>query len=228
MLEVIDKKDTRKCFICGNSETYRDSEGREHWSYHYDEKGKWTRNWLCNTCRMNTESVKKYYKKRYDEIKYITDCRNARIDIKSEKCKGCIGVQICTITLGVDDLNIQIDNFGYYVDLDKHTKYGFIEVKIAVFNKRDGRWYFHDIHKENFDYIFLVCMDQYSPWKNVLRIYVVPSDRITTSTTITIYENPSVRCSRWYEEFEIDVKPFNETYHNMNIMECPVLRKRYA
>lgn len=202
-MELIDKDDIintrrsnnegRVCYICGSSETHIDSEGREHWGYHRGEKGKWTGNWLCNACRNATDGAKEYYKKRYDKIKYITDCRNARVNIKSGKCKGCIGAQICAITLGVEDLNIQTDNFTYYVDLGMHTKYGFIEVKTATFNKRDGRQYFHDIHKEKFNYLFLVCMDQYGPWKNVLRIYAIPSDNITTSTTITIYENPSIR-----------------------------------
>ena len=235
ILELIDKDDVasrrsntegRTCCICGNSETFVDSKGREHWSYHRDEEGKWTGNWLCNTCRMNTKEMKKYYKDRYDDIKYISDCRNALINIKSERCKGCIGVQICATTVGVEDLNIQMDNFRYYVDLDKHTKYGFIEVKTATFNKRDGRWYFYDIHKENFDTVLLVCMDQHGPWKNVLRMYAIPSDKITTSTTITIYDTPSIRHPRWYEEFEIDAKPFNDTYHKMNINICSVLIKR--
>jgi len=222
-LELVSGEDIRKCYVCGGSETYIDSEGREHWSCHRDEKGKWTGNWLCNTCRMNTDKKKKYYKDRYNEIKYITDCRNARINIKSEKCKGCIGAQICAITLGVGDLNIQMDNFTYYVDLSEHTKYGYCEVKTATFNPRDGRWYFNKIHKENFDYILLVCMDQYWPWKNILRIYAIPSDMIMTSTTITIYDNPSRKT--WYEESEMDEKPFNDTYHNMDINKCPVLRK---
>ena len=33
--------------------------------------------------------------------------------------------------------------------------------------------------------------------------------------------NPSRKT--WYEEFEIDKKPFNGTYHNMDIDKCPVL-----
>ncbi len=56
--------------------------------------------------------------------------------------------------------------------------------------------------------------------------HAIPYDKITTSTTITIYENSSIRDHRWYEEFEIDTKLFNDAYHKMNIDKCPILRKR--
>lgn len=223
MLEIIDKKDVRKCFICGNEKTFVDSDGRQHWAYHYNEKGECTEEWLCNTCRMNTESVKKYYKDRYDELKHITDCRNAHIDIKRARCRGCIGVQICAITLGVNILDIEMDNFRYFVDLSMHQEYGYSEVKTATLNIREGRWYFSKIHKENFDTLLLVCMDQYGYWKDVKRVYAIPTNMITTTTTITIYLNPSRVV--WYESFEIDAKPYNDTYHNMDIKNCPALGK---
>lgn len=131
---------------------------------------------------------------------------------------------VCANTLDVKDLNIETDNFTYYVDLSEHVNYGYSEVKTATFNKIDGRWYLNRIHKENFDTLLLVCMDQYDPWKNVKRICAIPSNMITTTTTITIYDAPSVRL-RWYERFEIDPKPFNDNYHKMNINICPVLAK---
>lgn len=223
MLEIIDKEDVRKCFKCGNEKTFVDHSGRQHWSYHYGEKGERTGEWLCNTCRMNTESTKKYYKDRYEELKHVTDCRNAYININRDKCKGCIGVQICAITLGVNILDIEMDNFRYFVDLSAHQEYGYGEVKTATLNVREGRWYFSKIHKENFDTLILVCMDQYEHWKDVMRIYIIPTHKITTTTTITIYLSSS-RIT-WYENFEIDVKPYNNTYHNMDIERCPALRK---
>jgi len=233
MVEIIDIYDMTKigrrippgrtCYKCEKSDTYIDSDGCEHWAKHRDEKGKWTGHWLCNTCRMATDEMKKYYKERYDEIKYVRDCRNGRIDITKERCKGCIGAQICAKTLGVNILNIEMDNFRYYVDLSKHPNYGYCEVKTATFNKRDGRWYFHDIHKEKFDTLLLTCMDQYSPWDNVLKMYAIPTHKITTSTTITIYDNPSRKT--WYEEFDVDAKPFNGTYQDIDINKCPVLEK---
>lgn len=226
MPKLVDIEDMRKCFKCGSFDTYTDADGNEHWAYNYDDNKKWTGDYLCNKCRMTAGEMKKYYKDRYDEIKYVRDCRNARINVGSEKCKGCIGAQICANTLGVDILDIEMDNFRYYVDLSKHDVYGFIEVKIATFNKRDGRWYVHKVNKENFDTLLIVCMDQYEPWRNVLKLYAIPSSKISTSTTITIYENKSIRGSRWYEEFEIDAKPFNDTYHSIDINKCPMLSRK--
>jgi hypothetical protein len=109
MPKLVDIEDMRKCFKCGSFDTYTDADGNEHWAYNYDDNKKWTGDYLCNKCRMATGEMKKYYKDRYDEIKYVRDCRNARINVGSEKCKGCIGAQICAHTLGVDILDIEND-----------------------------------------------------------------------------------------------------------------------
>ncbi len=40
---------------------------------------------------------------------------------------------------------------------------------------------------------------------------------------ITIYINPCVKGSKW-EEFRIDKKPYNDTYHNKKLNNCKVLK----
>lgn len=55
------------------------------------------------------------------------------------------------------------------------------------------------------------------PWKNVKRVYVIPEDssELYGKIYISIYDKPS-RESKW-EKFRVDEKPYNDTYHKMDM-----------
>lgn len=207
---ILNKRKGRKCYICN-----KDLSGDDYGRRYYNEKGDWTGEYVCH---------KHHYKYGYhgqgNLKKLLALCRNRDFDIKRKKCKGCIGAQIIGETICVRNLNIETDNFNYYVDLSKHVYYGYSEVKTATLIY--GRWDFSNFNEKDFDTLFLVCMDQYELWKDVKRVYAIPWEDAIKRSTITIYENPS-RIS-WYRDFEIDVKPFNDTYHKMDVTTCMLNR----
>lgn len=46
--------------------------------------------------------------------------------------KGFIGQQIISRTYKIDDCNLKMDNFNFYIDLTKDAKYGYGEVKLQL------------------------------------------------------------------------------------------------
>lgn len=55
MSKLVSIEDVRKCFKCGSFNL----DGNEHWARNYDTNEKWTGDYLCNKCRMTTESIRK-------------------------------------------------------------------------------------------------------------------------------------------------------------------------
>jgi len=161
--------------------------------------------------------------------KASSDWRTGNLDPSSAPGRGFIGAQIVAKTLGVDDCGIKMNNFCFYIDLSKHTIYGYSEVKARTLDKKRGKWNVSDTYRElndiTYDTLFVVCMDEYWPWKNVRRVYAIPWEVISHKTGFDIYQDPPKRADPWYEEFRIDEKPFNDTYHNMKLSDCPILNK---
>lgn len=210
MPETAYKIKLRKCCKCG---TDKSSNGK--WNKYYDDKNNWDgKSYLCNTCKMREYNDK--------IIKPTRQCRTRELSRYSTHGKGFIGAQIVAKTNGLEDCNIKMDNFCFYVDLSRHTKYGTVEVKTATLNIEYLWWGFSGFKPENSDTTFLVCMDDNEPWKNVERIYKIPSNNIEV-TTITIFANTSMRMSKW-GKFKIDENPYNNTYHNMKLENCKVLK----
>lgn len=159
-------------------------------------------------------------------IKANADWRNGNLDPSSPAGKGFIGQQIVAKTYGIEDCNLKMNSFGFYIDL-KHPTYGYIEVKTRTINKRYNRWGINDIYREFddilFDNLFAVCMDEYWPWKNVERVYAISWEVVCGKKGFYIYKDSFK--SEWCEEFRIDEKPFNDTYHNMKLSNCSILSK---
>lgn len=151
-----------------------------------------------------------------------TDWRKGNLDPKSAVGKGFIGQQIVAKTFGVEDCNLKMKNFHFYIDLSKIYGYGYGEVKTASLDMISDIYYFDTDREQDYDNLFLVCMDGNWPWKNVGRIYAIPWEVVGYRKKIGIYKNPSR--GGWYKEFRIDEKPFNDTYHNMNLTNCKVLK----
>ena len=69
------------------------------------------------------------------------------------------------------------------------------------------------------DTVILLRMDR--EWKNVLRVYIIPSAYIET-LCISIYTG-SIRVSKW-DKFMVDEKSYNDAYHTLDIENCSILR----
>lgn len=209
------KTENRVCVVCGSSDNV---------ICRYKEKGVWDRkSFLCNSCY---KSSQKYVPGTIANFMMSeSKCRKGEFDINRGRCRGCIGVQIVGNTFGVEDLNIKMDRFNYYIDLSKISKYGYgySEVKTATFNVTNGVWKFNTEKEQEYDTLFLVCMDCNELWENVERIYAIPWEYAVKVSGISITKNPS-RIGL-YEKFRIDEKPFNDNYHDIG-MKCPVLMKK--
>ncbi len=227
MLDIIDEKDVKKtkdikkaildriCIICGSNKTGLTKIGNPHWLKYYDEKGNWDeKSYICTVCYMNA------YKNLPDSTqhfrKMFAKSRTGNFSRFERPGKTVIGQWIVAKTLGLKDLNIYNNNFREPIDLSSHPVYGNIDVKIATYNHINDQWRFEGI-RHNFDNLFIICMDRYEPWNDVEMVFKVPIIYINTDS-ITIIKNLSSRGSKW-KNFRIDRKPYNDTYHSVNIPE---------
>ena len=79
--------------------------------------------YLCDNCHAKFGDTKD------NTIKSMRQFRTGTLSPFSDQGKGFIGARIVAKTLGVDDC------FNFYIDLSKHLKYGYIEVKTATFDR---------------------------------------------------------------------------------------------
>lgn len=225
MIEIVDSSEVAKryrpppgsiakgrlCRKCRRDMTWVNKKGTPIWSRYYDKEGNWDGiSFLCNTCES----------KGYTQQ---ADWRNGRLNPNSEVGKGFIGQQIVAKTFGVDDCNIKMDSFRFYVDLDKHTKYGICEVKTSSLSQKYNWWQFGEFQKECDNFVF-VGMDNNWPWIDVESIHIISWDEIVDKNHISIVKNPSPSRGSIYTKFRVDPKPFNDTYHGMDIDNCTILR----
>lgn len=155
--------------------------------------------------------------------------RTGNLSMNSSTGKGFIGAQVVAKTCGLDDCNVKMNNFNFYI-LSKHSVYGYIEVKTVSLSIEYMRWMIH-LRNWNFDTLIIVCMDCEYPWKNVLGVYAIPREYVDGLQGVYIPARGPVdelgrssKGTKW-DKFRIDEKPFNDTYHKMDISKCTVLSK---
>lgn len=233
MVDIIDEKEVCRivkkmpyeivrdvvCCVCSSRPS---SNGRPHWlKYKTDKDGKFDSNgnwdeksYMCTHC------YTEIYKNRPDSFQYFrkTEAKSRKGNFSRFERPGktVIGQWIAAKTLGLYDLNIYNNNFREPIDLSNHPTYGNIDVKIATYNNVNLQYRFQGI-RQNFDYLLTLCMDRYEIWKNVEITHIIPIECINTEN-ITIVKTVSSRRSKW-EEFRIDEKPYNDTYHSVDIPE---------
>lgn len=213
------KNTTVKCCRCGKG-TYVDPEGHHKWKKCTCGKSNCT-TYLCHRCKS----------KDYDRDRNsMAAWRTGNLSIYSTTGKGFIGAQIVAKTYELDDCNIKTNNFNFYVDLSKHSIYGDIEVKTVSLDIEYMRWMVH-LRNWNFDTLFMVCMGCEYPWENVLRVYAIPCEYVNGLQGVYISARGPIdelgrssKGTKW-DKFRIEEKPFNDTYHKMDINKCKVLRK---
>lgn len=219
------KYNRRTCCDCGNSETYIRPDGIPQWYSCECDKINCTR-YLCKYCWSNDYQHNTSYSS-YNIAKLFADWRNGNLDPSSTSGKGFIGQQIAAKRYDVEDCNLIMDNFHFYIDLSKISEHGYCEVKISSLYARNGQWQFHTDRIQEYDNLFAICMDKNWPWKSVERVYMIPWEIVVNREkgTVTITKN-SYRGPGRYDEFMIDEKSFNDAYHKIKLENCKVLRKR--
>lgn len=198
------------CCICGNNNDVR--------KRYYDDNGNWDgESRLCDNCYTNIN---------YNYIqKMLAGFRNGNLDPLSTVGKGFIGQQIIAKKYNVDDCNLKMDNFHFYVDLSKISGFGYCEVKISGLH---GKLWKAELGMEHkFDTVFVLCMDKNVPWIDIERAYVIPESKLYGEARINIYKDFSNMRSRfkWVDKFRVDEKDFNDIYHTMKLENCKILRK---
>lgn len=174
---------------------------------------------VCSKCGRNwTSGV--WYNNESRNGKLCSRCHH--LSRSSARGLGFIGARIIAKHHYMEDCEIKANDLCYYVDLS-NIEYGLSEIKTRSLITKYNMWPFAHIKPWNFDTLFLVCMDEYKPWKNVVRVYIIPSEYIDVEN-ITIYNTMSTRLNRWHE-FQIDEKSYNDIYHNMKLDNCEVLRR---
>lgn len=204
------KREKRACCKDRDHKTYVRPNGKEEWYICSCKKENCT-GYICKHCYSIQE--------RYDQALW----RHGELPPNTTVGKGFIGQQVVAKRYKTDDCNLKMNNFRFYVDLDKISGYGYCEVKIATLIAIDGRWPFGKINPETFDTLFLLCMDENWPWRRVERVYAIPWEVVGQRRYIAITKDSSREA--WYEEFRIDKNPFNKIYCEMNLENCKVLRK---
>jgi len=202
----LDKYEGRVCCNCKSDETYIESNGTPHWYNCSCGKDVCT-GYLCKRCYASP------------------DWRYGDLDPSSASGKGFIGQQIVAKTYWVDDCNLKMNNFHFYVDISKISEYGYAEVKTASLIR--GMWQIDTRRDQKYDVLIIICMDDNWPWRDVERVYIISWKYVILhGTGITIYKNPSR--TTWIDynkkKFGIDERPFNNVYHNMELKNCKVLR----
>lgn len=205
----------RRCYICGGSETGKTSDGKPDWRrYKIDKEGSYDRNgyWdrkshICIKCE--SMERQKFPDSQNNMMKSISNWRIGELGIYVKNGKGLIGEAIIAKVRNLEIIAIKMDGLRNKIDFSYDDEYGIIQGKVRTF--KNGKWNVGNyVNEEIFDYIFLICMDEY--WKNIERVYAIPRIELIDRTGFAIVKNPSR--PTWYYGYRIDEKHYNDVYHD--------------
>lgn len=118
----------RKCSICNKDLSI----GDDHGCRNYDEKGNWTGEYLCNICDLD---IRNNFPDSYKNlIKTMRKCRTGELSFNDTLGKVIICQAVISKVLKIEDLNIKMDNFKYYIDME-HDAYGKVDCKGVKIDK---------------------------------------------------------------------------------------------
>lgn len=190
----------------------------------YDLKKNWTGNWLCGSCYDND------YKKRpnsYSNIlKSLSNRRTGNLRPDCNQAKGDLYEEVTIQWRGVENLNIENDNYNSSIDHSRDPELGIIQTKGRIYNIEYGWWPFSGLEREwnkEFNNIIFYCSN--NDGTLIERIYIFPKIEIIKRKSITIYKNTtrgrySTPFIPWYEKYRIKdakiIKKINEIWIKIN------------
>lgn len=170
----------------------------------YDKDGNETGRWLCYKCR-----GRDYQNLPDSHNSFVAANRNVRtgnIGKKSEQGKTIISQAVVAKYLGIEDLNIKMDNYSHYIDME-HERYGKIDVKYS--SLMYGVWWLFN-NRKKIDCDTNICIGLDKSGDNIESVFFIPNDIIMHNTGITI-----ARSGSKYDEFKVDPKIYNDLYHSL-------------
>lgn len=165
-------------------------------------------------------------KQRYKKNKNIPDYKRGVLDLFTTVGFGFLAQRIVAKTLELelkDDCNCEL-GFGAPYDLYDKLEYDKINVKASTLNN-DNTWNFSFRNKFIPDTYINVGFSLNK--KDILHVWIINhnSDIINDKTNICITN--SYKNLKKYEQYEVDVRPYNYVYHNMSLENCKVLKLNY-
>lgn len=209
------KYKNRMCCICKKKNTYIMPDGIPRWnSCKCGNKG--CTGYICSICH-DRDYGKNNPNSHNNIIKSSANARTGQLDRNSNTGKSIIDQAVTAKILGTEDLNIKMNNLGYYIDIE-HEKHGNIDVKsssLVTIRKRTVKalvkyyaWRFHTYRKIDVDTFICIGYDRYR--KCIERVWIIPREMVYSDS---IYI-PRDSISR-YDKFSIDPILYNDTYHNL-------------
>lgn len=193
---MVSKKILRLCYRCGTEDYCRGE---------YDDNGDWTGKWICRYCydRYSPRST-------HTIMRSITNIRNGYLSVSSKHGKAIIDQAVVSKVLNIDDLNIKMDKFTWYIDME-NSEDGKIDVKGATILYGD----YHFQTERNIESDTYICIGYDKKRKNIDDVWKIPNEgRICNITSIKTVKNPSK--TSIYNKFKIgDIEIYNDTYHNL-------------
>lgn len=192
----------------------------------YDENGKKTGRWICQTCHNNDSWHRK--KDKYNKNRRsLALVRIGKLDPNSETAKGILGEELNRRLFGVKRLSVEYDRYSK-IPLDHSSIPD--DVSIIIGNKltdlstkipqakisfcNDKKWQANISGEKGkkFDVVILWCVSE--DGKNIDRGYIIPEKEITDIQTISVYKYDSK--GRLYEKGR---------YENYRITDADILKK---
>lgn len=214
----VDHSNTKYC-SCGDRETcikFLDFEGNPIYRWYSCKCGKkdCTR-YICNKCHMKIQS--RLPDSYHDADKSVKNIRTGNLDKDSSTGKAIISQAVVCKVLGAEDLNIKMDNFRWYIDLE-NEKYKKIDVKgpsLSVFTRNQFIYYYWRIDtNRKLDCDTYIILGFTFNRKNITYVWIIPNDEnMYNVSNIKIWR--TIRKISKYEQFKVDPKAYNDAYHSL-------------
>lgn len=209
-LAIIDNSaKKKKCCKCGCDNSF------PNFYNHICDKENCTGS-LCVNCRR----YEYYHKVESNMIKLNAQIRNNILDRDVSLSKSIVDQAVVAEYLGVEDLNIKMNNFNYYIDIE-HEKHGKVDVKGGTLKTSKGSfyWQFGNHNKIEPDTYF--CLGYDILRDNIISAWIVPNDDwVICLDNMRIYRNPSRTTKYDYQQFEIphiECRKLDDIYKNLDI-----------
>lgn len=193
--------------VCGSDKTYVRPNGNLEWVRHEDEKGIWNgRSYSCKKCYSN--GCQRLPDSYNSVIKNLANFRTGNLGKDSETGKSLIDQAVVSKVLGIEDLNITMNNLEWCIDAQDDVR-GKIDVKSSKLG--DDGWSFGNNRKIECD--TYICLGYDANRCYIAKAWEIPNDdNVISICTIHIRMN-----SLKYEKFEIDETSYNDAYQSLRL-----------